>query len=80
MGRKPSSTPVTAIGALSRRNISYVARSPCEGCSCGPVEGFAGIGGCGFTLHRANWHPLHPGAINDSHSCRFAPGSIAWGS
>ncbi len=80
MGRKPSSRPITAIGALSRRNISYVARSPFEGCSCCPVEGFAGIGGCGFTLHRANWHALHHGLSTTRTVSRFAPGSIAWGS
>ncbi len=80
MGRKPSSTPVTAIGALSRRSISCVARSPFEECSCRPVEGFAGIGGCGFTLHRANWHPLHHGLATTRTASRCAPRSIAWGS
>jgi hypothetical protein len=80
MGRKP----IFYAGQCHRRVVSaeHFVRCtfpPSRDVVVVPAKA-AGIGGCGFTLHRANWHQLHSGAINDSHSCRFAPGSLAWGS
>jgi hypothetical protein len=49
-------------------SAEYSARSPFEGCSFLSHR----------RLRRRRGSTLHPRAINDSHSCRFALRSIAW--